>query len=324
MRIAFTSCFSAVLHKKQPVWDEIAAADPQVLVLLGDSIYLDCSDAQLNASALQQASEWEFAQHAHKLYAAQLNQRQFRQLVQRPGLATHAIWDDHDFLWNDARGADVMRNPALAPLVYPSRALFQAYREALAKRLAPGSFPAQPPAWSNNTPAPGYTMVPLEHAICLHLTDGRSWRRGGGAALLGGEQLDAVEAAMDRAPAGTVHLLASASVFEARTGESWVKCQPEYRRMLALAQRHDILFLSGDVHDNNLASYLPRAGSQHPLYEATASGAALRTDVNFGSLLRNWGQLDIDEGTVRVRIFKSGAEQYHCTIDRASWKVVAA
>ena len=318
MRIAFTSCFSAQLFKQQAVWDEIAAARPDVLVLLGDSVYLDVG-GPYGALGLQQLTENAFAEHAHSCYAVTLAQKQFKALVQSPRLTTYAIWDDHDFLWDNACGADVMKSPALRPLVYPSRALFAAFRQALASRLAPGSFPSTPPYWDSRTPVPGYSCVPLDTALLLHLTDGRSFRKARGSrTLLGAAQLDAMQAAMEAAPAGATHLVASASVFEAHHSESWLACPAEYTRMQQLAQTYNILILSGDIHDNNLASYTLQAGRS--LFEATASGAAVRTGVVIGSLQRNYGLLDIDDKQVGIRLFKSGAMQYSASIQRATWR----
>lgn len=322
MRIAFTSCFSAVLFKKQPVWKEIAAARPDKLVLLGDSMYLDCSgglaeDGQtpLNAEGVRTLSANAFAKHAHGLYAKQWKQKEFQDLL-KSGVEVHAIWDDHDFLWNDACGGDIAGTP-LETLVAPSRAMFAAWCAALAG-TAP--FPGTPPAWSDATPAPGYRHVDLGQGVHLHLTDGRSWREAHGKALLGSTQLAAMEQQMQAAGAGATHLVASASVVEQRAGESWVKCPAEYDRLMALSQQHNILVLSGDVHDNNLAAYRPD-GQTRFLFEATASGAALRTAVSLGSLQRNWGLLDIDDDNIHVQIFKSNPvnPQYRATIDRQHW-----
>lgn len=319
MRIAFTSCFSAQLFPQQPVWDEIAAGEPDVLVLLGDSIYLDVG-GPYGSLGVQDLTESAFAEHAHSRYAEQLAQVQFKALVQRQSLTTYAIWDDHDFLWDNACGGDVMKSPALRPLVYPSRALFAAWRQALALRLAPGSFPSAPPVWDSKTPAPGYSCVAMGSGVFLHLTDGRSFRkrRGGRTALLGMSQLDAVEAAMAAAPPGATHLLASGSVVDANHGESWLSCPPEYDRPLRLAQAHNILVLSGDIHDNNLASYALQGGRN--LFEVTASGAAVRTKVVLGALQRNYGLLDIDDAQVGISLFKSGARQFSGSIDRVTWQ----
>jgi alkaline phosphatase D len=311
MRIAFTSCFSTAVFPQQPIWSDIAASNPDVLVLLGDSMYLDCGNA-MTTSRVQEMSEHEFAQHAYAQYQEQLRQPDFSALIARRGLRTYAIWDDHDFLWNDACGADVMKNPAQRPLVYVSRAMFAAYRAALAGTPLPAALPA----WGPATPAPGYQHVPLGEGVHLHLTDGRSSRRRGGKVFLGKDQLDAIEAAMQAAGPGASHLLASPTVVERGGAESWLKCKPEYDRLLDLAKRHNILVLSGDVHDFNVVSY-PVGNRQ--LHEATASGAAIRRAVTVGSEQRNWGLLEIDAGNIGVTMFEWGESRLPCRIDRQSW-----
>ena len=320
MRIAFTSCFSADLFRDQPIWREIANAQPDVLVLLGDSIYLDQSgglvpddEHSLSPRRLQRLSPEAFARHAHRLYGMQLRQEQFKALISTMNLRTYAIWDDHDFLWNNACGADIMGGP-LERFVYPSRALFAAWCDALQGK----PFPQAPPAFDQATRAPGYRHVDLGLDVHLHLTDGRTWRAGDASALLGIEQLTAIEQKMEEIGPGATHLLASASVVERRTREAWVHCRAEYEQLHRMAARHDILVLSGDVHDNQLSAY--RLDGGRNLFEATASGAALRTLVYFGSLQRNYGLLDIDAENVHIQLFKSNSvPQFRGTIDRQHW-----
>ena len=106
MRIAFTSCLSTRALAHQPVWDQIAACQPDALVLLGDSVYIDVpGQAPLGDDA--------FCRHLHGLYRAQLQVPGFAALTQRlrqpDKLGVHAIWDDHDFLWNDAGSREALR-----------------------------------------------------------------------------------------------------------------------------------------------------------------------------------------------------------------------
>lgn len=317
MRIAFTSCMSAVSFPGQPVWREVAEHQPDVLVLLGDSAYYDADDSSM--SKVKQMSANDFAQHAHQRIARQLAQPDFLALVQQSRLSTYAIWDDHDFLWNGACGLDVAGQPQWSHLVPPSRAVFAAFREALRARLANGSYPPAPFAWRPDVPEPGYGNVALARRVLLHLTDGRSYKsRRGKGPLLGTAQLDALEAACDAADPATVHLIASGVVFDARNGETWLDHQHEYDRLQALAGRHRILVLSGDIHDNNLAGYDLAGGRR--MFEATSSGAALCTAVTAGTLQRNWGLLEIDDEAVEIEIFKSGVVQYRGRIDRATWR----
>ncbi|CAN7580128.1 alkaline phosphatase D family protein [Variovorax sp. LjRoot290] len=316
MRIAFASCMTSFRFPDQSAWDEIAARQPDVLVLLGDSAYYDADGASM--SQVKSMSAHDFAVHAHGRLARQIARPSFQALVAQPQLTTHAIWDDHDFLWNGACGAEIAGQPHLSHLIPPSRAVFAAYRKALAARLAPGSFPPAPFIWDATTPEPGYSNVALGQNVLLHLTDGRSYKtRRGRKALLGAAQMSAIEAACNAADPSTVHLIASGIVFDARNGETWLDCKDEYGRMQALAMNHRILILSGDIHDNNLASY--RLTNGRFLFEATSSGAAVCTAVTVGAEQRNWGLLNVDANRVGIEIFKSGVTQYAGSIDRATW-----
>jgi hypothetical protein len=53
----------------------------------------------------QQRTENEFAEHALNRYAMTLAQKQFKAQVQQPDLTTDAIWDEHDFLCDNACAA---------------------------------------------------------------------------------------------------------------------------------------------------------------------------------------------------------------------------
>ena len=321
MRIAFTSCFSAEYFPQQPIWSQIAAANPDVLVLLGDSVYYDVG-TNVDMAAIKKMDATRFAAHAHGKFSRQLALPEFQALIQSPSLSTYAIWDDHDFLWNDACGANVLKEPQHKELLYPSRATFAAYREALAQRLAPGSFPPAPPHWSSKTPAPGYSVVALPENVFLHLTDGRSFRKraaltGKTTAVMGRAQLDAMEAKMVAAPAGAVHLVASGSVFDAYHGETWLDCKSEYDRLKKMAEQHNIVVLSGDDHDAHRKT-IQVTGTRR-LYEATASGAALYSGVIAGNEQRNYGMLTIDSTYVGIDVYKWGKSQDPKAIDRTTW-----
>jgi len=319
MRIAFTSCMSAYSFPDQPVWDQIAQYQCDDLVLLGDSAYYDADGASTNGIQAMDANT--FALHAHARLYKQVSHPRFSALVQSPMLRTHAIWDDHDFLWNGACGAQIEGQPQYSHLLAPTRAVFARYRNALAARLAPGSFPQTPPPWAANVPPPGFSTVPLTDNVLLHLTDGRSFKSTRGRkALLGSAQLDAFEEACKNASADTVHLLASGVVFEARNGETWLNCTAEHDRLLALADDYRILILSGDVHHNNITQYPTPRGRL--LFEATASGAAVCTAVTLGALQCNWGLLDIDADRITVQVFQDGQDPRPETIDRQSWRWV--
>ena len=139
MRIAFTSCICTPYFQDQPVWEWIAERRPDHLVLLGDSIYLDVAKG---GGHPQQMSDHQFARHLFALYKELLAQPQFAALVRLLGTGrVWTVWDDHDFLWNDANGAEASATPVHRDKVRLSTAFHEAFRNSLAAGLAPGSFP---------------------------------------------------------------------------------------------------------------------------------------------------------------------------------------
>ncbi len=133
MRIAFTSCMSAYSFPDQPVWDQIAQYQCDDLVLLGDSAYYDADGASTNGIQAMDANT--FALHAHARLYKQVSHPRFAALVQSPMLRTHAIWDDHDFLWNGACGAQIEGQPQYSHLL----ARRAPCSRAIATRWRPGS-----------------------------------------------------------------------------------------------------------------------------------------------------------------------------------------
>lgn len=321
MRIAFTSCFSARSFKQQPVWDQIGAANPQHLLLLGDSAYYDADESSMAAVKAMDADP--FARHAMGRLRAQLNQPQFARLVRRQDLRIHPIWDDHDFLWNGACGAQVLKHKAQAHLIPPTRAAFQAYRDALDAH-DPAAFPAPSDPWRSDIREPGYRMIDIGDAanpVRLHLTDGRSYKTAGGKnAVLGTAQMNELASAIATSSEDTVHLVASGLVFEANHGETWMSCQAEHAKLLALARDRRILILSGDVHENRFA--VPQPAGNWSLFEATSSGAALCTGVTVGALQCNWGLVDLTPQTAAIELSQLHMPPRKRVIDRRTWKLI--
>jgi len=316
MKIAFTSCMSTqVFPGPQPVWDQIRAQAPDQLVLTGDNVYIDAMPHPVHP---KQMSDDAFAQHVFSLYRDLLAQPQFAALVKQ--VPTEAIWDDHDFLWNEAYGEQAIKKKVYKGLVRSSRATFNAFCRALTARLAPGSFPDvynSAVLWDPNEPAPGYRFKDLGQGVALHLTDGRSERLK--AVLLGQMQRQQIEAKMAALPADTVHLLASGSVVESHKGEHWGSFE-DYQWLLALARQHKIMVLSGDIHDNRFTPI--DLGGGKMLYDATASGAAIRRLVTVLSECQNFGMLDIDDAQLVVSLFSFGALSNGgpVRIDRNTWQ----
>jgi alkaline phosphatase D len=306
--------------KDQPVWSWISAKQPDHLVLLGDSIYLDVAKG---GGHPQQMSDDEFAHHLYRLYRELLAQRQFAALVgQLQPQRVWTVWDDHDFLWNDANGADESANPVQRGKVKLTTAFHEAFRQALAKGLTAGSFPDSynhAAFWNPSQPPLSTPSVELAPDVWLHLADGRSVRTRSFLVaeakrhLLGTGQRDRFAAAIEARPQA-IHLLAAGSTLSA-----WKEHYPadwQWLNRLAAAQR--LLVLSGDIHRNETDAFFTGG---FPLHEATSSGAAVRDAVVIGKRRRNYGLLDIDGSDVGITLFADDKPETHWSrrLSRATW-----
>ena len=90
-RIAITSCCKIQMVREQIGWSQIEAAEPDLLLLLGDTAYMH-------------NSRWDH-DGLDRRYCEQFEEPHFASLVENvPFLAT---WDDHDFGTNDSAGGEI-------------------------------------------------------------------------------------------------------------------------------------------------------------------------------------------------------------------------
>lgn len=304
MRIAFTSCASVNLVPKQPIWDDIRASAPDHVVLLGDNFYNDVPNVSM--AQLQGMSDWEFAEHLFVRYQQQLNEPRFRKLVATPGIQLHAIWDDHDFAWNDADGGRMLADPKQADKVKLSTSFMRAFRKALTVKDL-GTFPSSagaPELWADYV-APsfeplGAQSIPLEAdgRAWLHLTDGRTLRKK--PQMLGEAQRAQLAQSFASNP-GALHIIASGVTFS--QGDGWHKYPTDRAWLAQAAGDHGWLMLSGDIHSNGLLEH--KLSAKGRLAEATASGAAIHAYLNNlvpGPEVRNHGLLEIEPDQIRIRL----------------------
>ncbi|RYD64707.1 MAG: hypothetical protein EOP58_09015, partial [Sphingomonadales bacterium] len=95
IRIAFGSCCRVQIDQQQPVFDAIAAMEPDLFLWLGDNIY---ADSDMEAAFTDN-------------YARQRAVSSLQPLLRSvPQLAT---WDDHDFGYNDSDGANPAKSMTL-------------------------------------------------------------------------------------------------------------------------------------------------------------------------------------------------------------------
>jgi alkaline phosphatase D len=272
------------------VWAEIDAENPDVLLLLGDNVYLD-HDGHGDPASL--------AAELRALYARQLAEPSFRMLragLDRRGAALEAIYDDHDFLGNDRCGGDV------------ADALRNAARAAFITAFSPVM-----------TGQEVYRVQQLG-LVDLVVLDVRFHRRSADTsgddedAILGRAQWAWFEALVRQSQAP--YLLVASSTTLHRYGDaSWEQYPAAFERMRnVLRGRPGALVVSGDVHHN--AAY-----DESGVIEIVTSGVAQRSRL-FGTERRNYGVLTFDERGVHVQLrsLKVGS-RFDFRIDRTDWQL---
>lgn len=299
MKIAFASCMNLKPDQPQQIWSQIAAAQPDYLFLLGDQIYMDFF------LTLGDPAGWgdaKFRQVMLDKYRAQWAEPHFRALFsgmrQRQDVdgGVYGTWDDHDFAWNNACGAQV---PAAKKAI--SRQLFSQFMQI-------------------DPPAAGLCYaVPLKHmgqtvgkAIFL---DTRWYRDSAGdnQDLLGEAQFAFLQQELQHAE-GLIVVCAGTPM--RAPGNSWEPYRRDHRRFLELIGSRKAIFLSGDIHENIFRP--PSHGTR--LFEIISSGASV-TKYQFFGKRRNYGILDYSPASTTVTLVdKRGQQSYRIDNDSFAYE----
>jgi PhoD-like phosphatase/Alpha/beta hydrolase of unknown function (DUF900) len=303
MKIVFTSCMDAERVHAQPIWTHIQnEVQPDVLMLLGDQIYMDWGDLGEPAWArLLRGDEPKhlkaFAQEMHRRYALQWSVDSFRQFIQ--GFAGRGdpsklllTWDDHDFAWNNALGNGGRHERGVSHRVKSiSRRLFAQFEQQL--RQASGqSYPELPADWAIPFPDSDTQGLFWQGQLnggtgpeCL-LLDTRWMRedRATNASILGTAQMNALLSAASTKGAGPLLLAGGAPMAHnyLLSDQAWrsekAPNEPSYTDYDALlhATKRPVIYLSGDIHRNAWSGRLAdTAGNFSPVVQALSSGAAI-------------------------------------------------
>lgn len=289
MKIVVASCAKIQQTNPQPVWTDIRDEKPDVLLLIGDNIYLD-HDRHTDPAKLQ--SELQ------RLYAAQFSEPNFAALIadiRHRNAALLAIYDDHDFLGNNRYGGD--HDPALREVA----------RDEFIRVFSP--------------PLIGSDVYQLYRSdlVDIVVLDERYYRqcpadsRGDRDAVLGPKQWEWFESVLASSNANYL-IVASSTTFHTFGDESWEQYPGAFERMRSLLLKHQarVMIVSGDVHRNALYD-------DSGVIEVVSSGVA-RNGIVFGQPRKNYGVLTFDVDTVRIelRSLKAGC-RFDTTLSRANW-----
>lgn len=339
MKIAFTSCMDAERAPRQPVWTAVQADQPDVLMLLGDQIYMDWG------LSLAKEPQWKklikkkgeeglalFAQDMHRRYALQWAVPEFRALLRwftrRPGYDPSRLmltWDEHDFAWNNGYGEGVDGDGKDARTVPPAvkavaRRLFDQFAAVLRSPDAPDAYPAlalTPPLLALQPPAQGVQAGPLDingtRLLLLDLRWYRTHRDHPAAAARAPRLLGAAQQALLTGALGQADLTIVAGGSPLRHGyllahQGWhapgrngepARDYPEYQAF------QDAAAASGKAvlylaGDIHKNSWGGRIGTS-PIVQAVSSGAALG-HLGFKQFDPCWGLVTVSPGQAQVQL----------------------
>lgn len=270
MKLAAVSCSKFQQINPQPVWAEIMAEKPDVLLLLGDTVYLE-HDNHSDPVAL--------AKELRALYEAQFAEPNFSKLLsdmRARGARVLSIYDDHDFLGNNRYGGDhdpSLRNAAHAEFV-----------RAFGLPMAAGEL---------------YGKYSAGTADIL-LLDERYFRRSpthsqfDRDAILGVQQWAWFEKSVAESTAKFL-VVASSSTVHTFGDESWEQYPAAFGRIRTLLRdRRGTMVISGDVHRNALYD-------DSGVMEIVTSGVA-RNSLLFGAPRKNYGIFTFSDEAVRIEL----------------------
>lgn len=311
MKIVVTSCMDAVRVPEQAIWAQIAQEDPDVLVLLGDQIYMDWGAAPGWLNRLSANTPWSaalgedlrtFTADMHRRYTLQWAVPGFRELLlrvrSRPGgNGVLVIWDDHDFAWNNSQGGGFGSDPhGVRPQVKAVvRQLFLQFRDMVCNHPDQAVYPPLPaldPEASGGAGVQQFGSLRKDGQDWpFALLDNRWYRtaypsQNPVATLLGPTQSTQLNALLQLDDAGLLLVFAGTPVQHryrlSQLGEGWIakdysSAYPEYASLMN--SRRPVLFVAGDIHHNEwggrlyLTSATGRQASQ--VVQLCASAAAV-------------------------------------------------
>ncbi|MDA8746602.1 alkaline phosphatase D family protein [Litoreibacter sp.] len=282
--IAFTSCCHHK-RKEQPAWAMIAARKPDLLLLLGDTVYA-------------QHEGWHIDDLGQK-YRDRLADPQFRSAIDT--IPTLATWDDHDLGPNNAMGD----SPEARTLGATGLERRQEARLLFHSHLAPRGVSAD----ALDQPAGEIYCSYALNGVLVIVLDGRYYRQnirevGANAAFLGAQQEAWLWQQFERAKNGeflaTVVCCGSTIDSNNELGEDishYRAFYPEFARRFRDCPNP--IFLSGDIHRS---AFVRHEGFVEGIASGVAQIRPRTVSEEFPDGLEeinNWGELVIYDDCAR-------------------------
>ncbi len=279
MKVVFASCAKIQDFPIQPAWKQIQDEEPDLLILLGDNVYAPNSGLDLSQLELR--------------YQQQLDEPNFKALIEQ--VPFKAIWDDHDFGPDNAKGAELDESYKVA-----ARDLFHRYMNS-----------------STNLPEAYYSFE--QSGVQFIMLDVRYYREnridGENATPLGATQLQWFKEEM--AKDAEYRIVCSGSCLtrvKLIQNEYLAQYKNFYNNdflpLLEASKR--LLVLTGDVHRNFIKVH-------SGFYELISSGVG-RGGVFSERIRNNYGIIEFKNDEVLVKLKgKRKKDRIRMTIDASSW-----
>ncbi len=294
MKIIFTSCTRYEAFNDQPEWKQISNQDPDYLFLLGDNIYMDYGVAPFSKEPIGSPKNYTVDKFKEVMTEKYLNQftrvPEFKNLVEKMKLKNgfFAIWDDHDFAWNNAKGAIVCKEKKMV-----SHELFHKYLDC-----------------STNLPHIYYHLdTPLARIIFIdNRTDAEE--KGKHSKLLSDEQFSFIQNKLNHSLKYTI-LCGGLTLTEG--SENWTKYPSQLKKLCDMIKGVDnIIFLGGDIHKNK---FLKPKKIQNLNVTTPVQLISSGMQINYWGLgipcddQHNWAMLEIEENNFKVSFYNKNGIQ---------------
>jgi phosphodiesterase/alkaline phosphatase D-like protein len=306
MKIAVTSCYKKY---KPKVWENIRSKNPDMMLFLGDFVYLDGIGDKYDKS-LNNDKKNEIFEDIAKMYRDHLEYPPFKSLYDEVDYL--ATWDDHDFQKNGALGSDITLDEVYINTI---RSIFL--------KTAYGESSGEIYRFKDIETSGGKVRI-----IVLDVRTYRNPEVGGrrdiDPTMLGQTQMDWLEQSM---MVDHPVLICSGSTLNSPPRKSlpfisnkhckresrWLEHWESYEKLIHLMSNHGrCLFISGDIHKNEFVFH--QHGTRNPFYEITASGVSAGWFQN-----GRYAILNIESNEMQVEYYEYNEKQGAFSIDRTTW-----
>ncbi len=287
MKIIFTSCARYTKRHTQNEWNKIQHENPDLLLLLGDNIYMDWG-IHLYQPLIRGLNY--FKRRMDKKYHLQWANISFKKLIdtmiQKNGL--HGIWDDHDCGWNNIK-VESLSAKNKEKVAYSRQQFFN-------------KFP-----FSKNNNSIYYAHD--TKSIRFIFLDNRSFSTKNkleNKVYLGKEQFDFLEQKLNHNKPITI---ICGGLTLSSGSEKFLNYEKAYHKFCQLTNNSPskVIYLSGDIHKNTFVTSNEGVASANtkPPFEIISSGVARGKNRK-----HRWTMLNVsNENHIEVSFFNKGNKE---------------